>query len=57
MSSKTLTEQQRARIQRFVELNKKRGVEVVLNAEQTKVELRNRKGKVIASRPVSDFAD
>lgn len=57
MSRTTLTELQRARIQRFVELNKKRGVEARLNDAQTKVELLNKQGKVIASRPVSDFAD
>lgn len=57
MTMKSLTDQQRARIQRFVELNKKRGVEARLNDAQTKVELLNKQGKVIASRPVSDFVD
>jgi hypothetical protein len=57
MTMTSLTDQQRARIQRFVELNKKRGVEARLNDAQTKVELLNKQGKVIASRPVSDFAD
>lgn len=57
MTMKSLTDQQRARIQRFVELNKKRGIEARLNDAQTKVELLNKQGKVIASRPVSDFVD
>lgn len=52
-----LTPDVRARIARFIELSKAKGISVELNPEETKVTLKNRKGDVIASRPVTDFTD
>ena len=58
MSGKNrLTSEARARIARFIELSKAKGISVELNPEETKVTLKNRKGEVIASRPVTDFTD
>lgn len=52
-----LTSEQRARIERFIALSKEKGISVELNAEETKVVLKSRQGRVLGSRPVSDFAD
>ncbi len=52
-----LTSEQRARIERFIALSKEKGISVELNADETKVVLKNRAGRVLGSRPVSDFAD
>ncbi|HTM68371.1 MAG TPA: hypothetical protein VL426_03660 [Candidatus Binatia bacterium] len=52
-----LTAAARARIARFIELSSKRGISVELNPAETKVTLKNRKGEIIASRPVTDFTD
>jgi len=52
-----LTQEARGRIARFIELSKKRGISVELAPDESKVTLKNRKGDVIASRPVSDFSD
>ncbi|HTK04107.1 MAG TPA: hypothetical protein VL500_00840 [Candidatus Eisenbacteria bacterium] len=52
-----LTQEARDRIARFIELSKKRGISVELNSDESKVTLKNRKGEILASRPVSDFSD
>ncbi|HSD12029.1 MAG TPA: hypothetical protein VLC10_00590 [Patescibacteria group bacterium] len=52
-----LTSEQRARIERFIALTKQKGISVELNAEETKVVLKGRDGRVLGSRPVGDFAD
>lgn len=52
-----LTSEQRTRIERFIALTREKGISVELNAEETKVVLKGRNGRVLGSRPVSDFAD
>lgn len=52
-----LTSEARARITRFIEISKKKGINVELAEDETKVTLKNSQGEIIASRPVSDFAD
>ena len=52
-----LTSDVRARIARFIELSKKRGISVELAPDESKVTLKNAKGETIASRPVTDFTD
>lgn len=52
-----LTSGARDRIARFIELSKKKGIAVELALDETKVTLKNSKGDIIASRPVTDFVD
>ncbi len=52
-----LTSEARDRIDRFIEISKKKGISVELAADETKVTLKNSEGEIIASRPVSDFVD